>query len=82
MRSEGFRTDINGLRGLSVAMVVAYHLQLKGSGGGFIGVDVFFVISGYLMTRIVWRDMAAGGFSYWGCGRRCERAEFWPVSKC
>lgn len=50
-----FRTDINGLRGLSVALVVAYHLQLRGAGGGFIGVDVFFVVSGYLMTRILVR---------------------------
>jgi len=51
-RSE-FRADINGLRGLSVALVVAYHLQLRAAGGGFIGVDVFFVVSGYLMTRIL-----------------------------
>ena len=78
MRSDGFRTDINGLRGLSVAMVVAYHLQLKGSGGGFIGVDVFFVISGYLMTRIVWRDMAAGCFSYWRF-IAARVARIWPA---
>jgi peptidoglycan/LPS O-acetylase OafA/YrhL len=56
MASAGFRADINGLRGLSVALVVAYHLQLRGAGGGFIGVDVFFVVSGYLMTRILLMD--------------------------
>ena len=78
MRSEGFRADINGLRGLSVAMVVAYHLQLKGSGGGFIGVDVFFVISGYLMTRIVWRDLAEGCFSYWRF-IASRTARIWPA---
>lgn len=60
----GFRPDINGLRGLSVALVVAYHLQIKGAGGGFIGVDVFFVISGYLMTRIVWQGLVEQHFRY------------------
>jgi peptidoglycan/LPS O-acetylase OafA/YrhL len=59
MSSADFRADINGLRGLSVALVVAYHLQLRGAGGGFIGVDVFFVVSGYLMTRILLAEDAA-----------------------
>jgi peptidoglycan/LPS O-acetylase OafA/YrhL len=53
MQAGDFRADINGLRGLSVLLVVAYHLQLRGAGGGFIGVDVFFVVSGYLMTMIL-----------------------------
>lgn len=53
MPPSDFRADINGLRGLSVALVVAYHLQLRGAAGGFVGVDVFFVVSGYLMTRIL-----------------------------
>lgn len=64
MRDGGLRADINGLRGLSVALVVAYHLQLRGAGGGFVGVDVFFVISGYLMTRIVWQGIEDGDFHY------------------
>jgi peptidoglycan/LPS O-acetylase OafA/YrhL len=66
MRQPGFRADINGLRGLSVLLVVAYHLQLKGAGGGFIGVDVFFVVSGYLMTRILLREEAASLRAYAG----------------
>ena len=61
----GFRPDINGLRALSVALVLAFHLQLRGSGGGFVGVDVFFVISGYLMTQIIWGGLSRGDFSYW-----------------
>lgn len=56
MLTRDFRADINGLRGLSVLLVVAYHLQLRGAGGGFIGVDVFFVVSGYLMTLILVRQ--------------------------
>jgi peptidoglycan/LPS O-acetylase OafA/YrhL len=48
-----FRQDINGLRGLAVIAVVLYHFGAAGFGGGFIGVDVFFVISGYLMSQIV-----------------------------
>lgn len=61
---EGFRADINGLRGLAVLLVVAYHLQLRGAGGGFIGVDVFFVVSGYLMTLILLRHPQASTSGY------------------
>ena len=50
---EGFRSDINGLRAIAVALVMAFHLGRGHIGGGFSGVDVFFAISGYLMTRIV-----------------------------
>lgn len=76
-RSE-FRRDINGLRGLSVALVVAFHLQLRGSGGGFIGVDVFFVISGYLMTRIIWGSLGREDFSYWRFVH-ARAARIWPA---
>lgn len=62
--AEGFRADINGLRGLAVLLVVSYHLQLRGAGGGFIGVDVFFVVSGYLMTRILLRQEPASAGQY------------------
>lgn len=48
-----FRTDINGLRAWAVVPVVLFHFGVPGFAGGFIGVDVFFVISGYLMTRII-----------------------------
>jgi peptidoglycan/LPS O-acetylase OafA/YrhL len=45
-----FRKNINALRALAVAAVVLYHFNVPGFSGGFVGVDVFFVISGFLMT--------------------------------
>lgn len=48
-----FRNDINALRGVAVTLVALFHFQTPGFGGGFVGVDVFFVISGYLMTSII-----------------------------
>lgn len=53
MTQVGFRNDINGLRAWAVVAVVLYHFGVPGFGGGFAGVDVFFVISGYLMAGIV-----------------------------
>src|SRR3989344_6399158 len=50
---KGFRTDINGLRAWAVVSVVLYHFGVSGFYGGFVGVDVFFVISGFLMTGII-----------------------------
>jgi len=52
-----FRSDINGLRAWAVAAVIFYHFDVPGFGGGFVGVDVFFVISGFLMTGIVIRGL-------------------------
>ncbi|MDF7777424.1 acyltransferase family protein [Sphingomonas sp. AOB5] len=49
----GFRADINGLRAIAVLAVIAYHFQIPPFKSGFTGVDVFFVISGYLMTGII-----------------------------
>lgn len=57
-----FRTDINGLRAIAVITVVLYHFGVPGFSGGFIGVDVFFVISGYLMTKIIFTESGSGQF--------------------
>lgn len=51
VRSRSFRPDVDGLRAVAIVLVVAYHAHLPKVGGGFVGVDVFFVISGYLITR-------------------------------
>ena len=59
--APGFRGDINGLRAWAVLAVMLYHFGVPGFGGGFVGVDVFFVISGFLMTGIVVRGLERGG---------------------
>jgi len=60
-----FRSDINALRALAVTAVVLFHFKVDFLPGGFVGVDVFFVISGYLMTSIIMGRMAKGTFSIW-----------------
>lgn len=60
-----FRYDINGLRAYAVALVVLFHFQIPGFSSGFIGVDVFFVISGYLMTKIIIDQLMQDRFSIW-----------------
>ena len=52
-RSTAFRPDIEGLRGIAVLIVVAFHCGVPGFSGGFVGVDVFFVLSGYLITGLL-----------------------------
>lgn len=59
----GFRPDINGLRAIAVICVVLYHFDVRGFDGGFVGVDVFFVISGFLMTHAVVSKLTKGSFS-------------------
>lgn len=60
-----FREDINGLRAWAVIAVLLFHFSLIGLPGGFAGVDVFFVISGYLMTAIIVGGYEKGNFSVW-----------------
>lgn len=60
-----YRAEIDGLRAVAVGGVVAHHAGLAALPGGFTGVDVFFVISGYLITGIIAAEMTAGTFSQW-----------------
>lgn len=59
-----FRKDINGLRALAVISVVLYHFDTPFFSGGFSGVDIFFVISGFLMTGIIQSRLEANNFSF------------------
>jgi peptidoglycan/LPS O-acetylase OafA/YrhL len=59
-----YRPDIDGLRALAVIPVCLFHLGLPGCPGGFVGVDVFFVVSGYLMAALISQDLRRGDFSF------------------
>jgi peptidoglycan/LPS O-acetylase OafA/YrhL len=61
--SGGYRPDLDGLRAIAVAAVVGYHLDLPFAPGGFVGVDIFFVLSGFLITRIIAFELQEGRFS-------------------
>ncbi|WP_323845123.1 acyltransferase family protein [Microbulbifer magnicolonia] len=63
MSSIGYRRDIDGLRAFAILPVLFAHAGLPGFAGGFVGVDVFFVISGYLITGILAREIGEGRFS-------------------
>ncbi len=70
--ATAYRADIDGLRAVSILLVVGYHAEFI--PGGFVGVDIFFVISGFLITRIILTRVAAGSFSSMEFyGRRIRR---------
>jgi peptidoglycan/LPS O-acetylase OafA/YrhL len=69
-----YRPDIDGMRALAVGLVVLHHVGFHRVSGGYIGVDVFFVISGYLITSIIFPKIAERRFSYLDFfGRRVKR---------
>ncbi|WP_395675289.1 acyltransferase family protein [Inquilinus sp.] len=74
--SIGYRKDIDGLRAVAIVPVVLYHAGLSVLGGGFIGVDVFFVISGYLITSILADEIGRGDVSILGFYERRARRIF------
>lgn len=58
-----YRSELDGLRAIAVLPVIAFHAGIEFFSGGFVGVDVFFVISGYLITTIIIQEKRAGSFS-------------------
>ncbi len=73
--AQRYRGDIDGLRALAVLLVVLYHLRVPGIPAGFIGVDVFFVISGFVVTRMIARDLDERTFSF----KRFYVNRFWRL---
>ena len=74
--AQTYRDDIQGLRALAVVPVVLYHADDRLLPGGFVGVDIFFVISGFLITQILLREIANGTFSLRGFYERRVRRLF------
>lgn len=64
LRKLNYRPDIDGLRALAVLSVILFHINPNYMPSGFLGVDIFFVISGYLITSIIYREMVEGTFSF------------------
>jgi peptidoglycan/LPS O-acetylase OafA/YrhL len=58
---RSFRPDVEGLRAVAVGAVVLFHAGVPGFGGGYVGVDVFFVISGFVITRLLFRMVEKSG---------------------
>ena len=81
-----YRAEIDGLRALAVLPVILFHAGFQLFSGGFVGVDVFFVISGYLITTIIISEMAEGKFSiinfYERRARRILPALFFVMLAC
>jgi peptidoglycan/LPS O-acetylase OafA/YrhL len=68
-----YRPEIDGLRALAVMPVILFHAGFSAFKGGYVGVDIFFVISGYLITSIILADLAQGRFSLLGFYERRAR---------
>jgi peptidoglycan/LPS O-acetylase OafA/YrhL len=70
-----FRADVEGMRAVAVLAVVAYHAGLGGVGGGYVGVDVFYVLSGFLITGLLWEELQGTGRVRFGAfyARRARR---------
>ena len=62
--AQSYRSDIDGLRAFAVLSVIFYHAGFASFGGGYLGVDIFFVISGYLISNIIVSDVSNGNFAF------------------
>ncbi len=80
------RTELDGLRCIAVLAVIFYHSGVGSFGGGFVGVDVFFVISGYLMTSLIMAKISSGHLTlakfYERKARRISPMLFFTITVC
>jgi peptidoglycan/LPS O-acetylase OafA/YrhL len=76
LSTEGYRPDVDGLRAVAVTWVLVFHFLPGALPGGFVGVDVFFVISGYLITKILLAEIDGRRFSLWAFYQRRVRRIF------
>ena len=75
-----FRPDIEGLRAVAVLAVVLFHADVRGVSGGFVGVDVFFVVSGFLISGLLWRVASTTGTVQLHCVYRARAHRLVPAS--
>ena len=64
MAKTDYRPEVDGLRAVAVVSVLLFHADIPPFSGGFVGVDVFFVISGFLITRLIRKDVSSGEFRF------------------
>ena len=76
---DSYRPDVDGLRALAIIPVVLFHARVAGFSGGFVGVDVFFVISGFLITRLITKEIENGAFRYLSFWERRARRLLPPM---
>ena len=76
MKKSNYRSEIDGLRAIAVISVLFFHTFPEFIPGGFVGVDIFFVISGYLITNIIIQELQTGSFSLWHFYQRRVRRIF------
>ena len=76
MTNTNYRPEIDGLRAIAVISVLVFHTFADILPGGFVGVDIFFVISGYLITQIIFQELQIGNFSLWSFYQRRIRRIF------
>ncbi len=74
-----YRSDIDGLRAIAVFSVILFHSGVTFLPGGYVGVDVFFVISGYLITTLIYKDIQNNSFSFLNFYKR-RAARLLPAS--